>query len=159
MFLLGVGGLLISLMITAAIVDAINGYRLILFFFSDFDISDKYPKVSNFSKRSSFLVPLNYDYYEITNGKSIRTSYIQAASQVVASYIFEGMLGREGALLYRSVSEAPTEAWDVDQAYYLNENKTMILLLKDDVVILLDSRANARKICRDKLIYVDKLGL
>ena len=232
MFLLVVGGLLISLMITAAIADAINGYHFILFFFllpfsgvaigiwfkknvaakersrkrnltiftavvlgstifltvlttglvlssgkvfegitgmksglpegytalklSDFDIEEP-PKVSVFSKRSSFVVPINYDYYEITNGESIETSYIQAASPAIASYIFEGMVRREGSLLYRSVIEAPVEAWNVDQAYYLNDDMTIILLLKDEVVIRLDSKFDfsqpeVRKVCLEKLI-------
>lgn len=232
MFMLVIGGILISLMITAAIADAINGYRFILFFFlipfsgvvigiwfkknvaakersrkknltiftaivlgstifltvltigivlssvkvskgitgmksglpegytalklSDFEI-EELPKVSNFLKRSSFVVPINYDYYEIINGRSIKTSYIQAASPAIASYIFEGMVRREGSLLYRSVIEAPVEAWDVDQAYYLNDDMNMILLLKDEVVIRIDGKFDfslpeVRKVSVEKLL-------
>lgn len=232
MFLLGVGGLLISFMIIAAIADAINGYRFILLFLllpasglvigiwfkknvaakersrkknlsiftalilgstifltvlitglvlssgkvfegitgiesglpegytalklSDFGIKEP-PKVLNFSERASFVVPVNYDYYEITNGKSIRTKYIKAASPGIARYIFDGMLQREGSLLYRTISQATGDDWDdVDQAYYLNDTKSLILLIKDEVVILLDgkidfSQPEVRKICLDKL--------
>lgn len=34
----------------------------------------------------------------------------------------------------------PAEAWDVDKAYYLKDDRTMLLLFKDERVILLDGK-------------------
>jgi len=96
------------------------------------------PQIQAFSRSSSFIVPLNYQYHEVSDEGSIRTKYYQAINSSIASYIFQGMLEREGSLLYRSVSEAPAGDWNADRAYYLNDEQTMLLLLKDKNVIHLD---------------------
>lgn len=105
----------------------------------DFGMLDE-PHTTAFSKASSFVVPTSYEYHEISEEGVIRTRYYKARSSNTAAYIFQGMLEREGSLLYRSIKTAPASAWNADRAYYLKDDKTMILFLKDDLIILLDSK-------------------
>ncbi len=49
------------------------------------------------------------------------------------------MLKLEGSLLYRDIIKASASDWGVDRAYYLKTDKTMILILVDNVVIRLDN--------------------
>lgn len=122
---------------------------------TDFGMQEM-PHVKNFSKTASFVVPINQDYYEVSSEGAIRTKYIQAINEKIAKYIFDGMLKREGSLIYRLVSEAPADSWNVDKAYYINNDKTMILLLKDETVLYLNgkfdfSQPDIIKLSRDKL--------
>lgn len=131
-----------------------NGYAALEL--SDFGLAES-PQIISFSKTSSFVVPQSYDYYEISQEGVVRTKYIRAINTNVAEYIFDGMLKREGSLIYRSVNEASADAWNVDMAYYLNNDKTMVLLLKDNIVIYLDNKLDLSQpdiveICKDKLI-------
>ncbi|KUO53423.1 MAG: hypothetical protein APF76_09285 [Desulfitibacter sp. BRH_c19] len=123
--------------ITGARNELTSGY--IALELADFGI-EKAPYARNFRKTSSLVVPIKLDYYEASSDGVIRTNYIRAINEKVAVYIFDGMLKREGSLIYRSVSEAPAESWNADKAYYLKDNRTMILLLKDEVVIQLDGK-------------------
>jgi len=104
---------------------------------SDFGLQEE-PRIQAFSRASSFIVPLSYEYHEVSDQGAIRTKYYQAINSNIASYIFQGMLEREGSLLYRSASEAPAGDWNADRAYYLNDEQTMLLLLKDRRVIHLN---------------------
>ncbi|MGI6097971.1 MAG: DUF2812 domain-containing protein [Dethiobacteria bacterium] len=104
----------------------------------DFGLKEE-PHNTAFMRNSSFIVPTNYEYHEISTEGVIRTRYYEAINAAIAAYIFDGMLEREGSLLYRSVSAAPAEEWNVDRGYYLKDDSSMLLLLKDKLVILLDS--------------------
>jgi cupin superfamily acireductone dioxygenase involved in methionine salvage len=68
------------------------------------------------------------------------------------------MLKREGSLLNREVIEAPASYWGVERAYYLNNKKTMILLLKDNIVMRLD---NEKGFSNEEVVNISKeqLGL
>lgn len=102
----------------------------------DFGLEET-PHTQAFSRKSSVIVPRSYEYHEISSEGTIRTRYYEAINPEIADYIFEGMLDTEGSLLYRSVSKAPEDDWNVDSAYYLKEDETMIVLLKDNAVVML----------------------
>jgi hypothetical protein len=98
------------------------------------------PEIKTFSKKSSIIVPESYEYHEISSEGTIRTHYYEVINDEISEYIFEGMLKREGSLLYRDIIEAPASDWGVDRAYYLKADKTMILLLADNIVMMLDNQ-------------------
>lgn len=77
------------------------------------------------------MVPKSYEYHELSSEGTIRTHYYEVINRDIAEFIFEGMLQREGSLLYRSIKKAPETDWGVDRAYYLKDDQSMILLLKD----------------------------
>ncbi len=113
-----------------------NGYKVIRL--EDFGLEEN-PEIKAFSKKSSIIVPESYEYHEVSSEGTIRTRYYQVVNDDISEYIFEEMLKREGSLLNRDVIEAPASNWGVERAYYLKKDKTMILLLKDNIVMMLDN--------------------
>ena len=113
-----------------------DGYKVIRL--EDFGLEEN-PEIKAFSKKSSIIVPESYEYHEVSSESTIRTRYYEVVNDDISEYIFEEMLKREGSLLYRDIIEAPASDWGVDRAYYLKEDKTMILLLMDNVVMMLEN--------------------
>lgn len=105
---------------------------------SNYGLTEK-PTTKSFSRKSSIAVPESYEYHEISPEGTVRTYYYQAANEELAAYMFNGMLEQEGSLLYRTVSEASENEWGVDEAYYLKADKSMVLLLKGQIVMMLDN--------------------
>ena len=103
----------------------------------DFGI-DKEPRVKRFSQKSSIIVPESYEYHELSTEGKIRTYYYKAVNSDVADYIYEGMLKEEGSLMYREIIKAPEQTWNSERAFYLKEDRSMIILLKENTVILID---------------------
>ncbi|OPL09415.1 MAG: hypothetical protein AVO33_00375 [delta proteobacterium ML8_F1] len=113
-----------------------DGYKVIRL--EDFGLEENL-EIKAFSKKSSIIVPESYEYHEVSSEGTIRTHYYEVINDEISEYIFEKMLKREGSLLYRDIIEAPASDWGVDRAYYLKTDKTMILLLADNVVMMLDN--------------------
>lgn len=132
-----------------------NGYKVIRL--EDFGL-EKNPDIKAFLKKSSIIVPESYEYHEVSSEGIIRTYYYQGINDDISEYIFEEMLKREGSLLNREVIEAPASYWGVERAYYLNNEKTMILLLKDNIVMRLD---NEKGFSNEEVVNISKeqLGL
>lgn len=119
---------------------------------------DENPSTKAFQRRSTVVVPKSYDYHEISTEGTIRTYYYESINNEVSEHIFEGMLDREGSLLNRSVSETKASDWRVDRAYYLKDDKSMILLLKGNAVTILEGELDFSK---DEVIDVsmEQLGI
>lgn len=99
---------------------------------------EKEPRVKRFSQKSSIVVPESYEYHELSTEGTIRTYFYNIVNSDIAGYIYDEMVKREGSLLYRTVLEAQEEDWNSEKAFYLKEDKSMIVLLKDKTVILID---------------------
>jgi len=96
------------------------------------------PRVKRFSQKSSFVVPKSYEYHELSTEGTIRTYFYKAVNSNIAEYIYEEMLKREASLLYRKPIKASVDIWNSDKAFYLKEDKSMVILLKENIVILID---------------------
>jgi hypothetical protein len=119
-----------------------NDYKVLKL--NHFGIEEE-PRVKRFSQSSSIKVPKSYEYHELGEDGKVRTYFYEAADSETAEYIFQGMLEKEGSLMFRKIVEASKEIWNADRAYYLKEDKSMVILLKDNNVVLLDGNMDFSK--------------
>lgn len=148
---------------------------------ADFGVdSDKLD--TNVYKRSSILVPLSIEYMEDLPGKNrsnqidfVLTHFIQCRNNDISNYIFNEYI-KEKEMRYQrykqeyldvgmtdkademdnQISEIDSKAWNVEKGYFLNTEKSSVIIKKDNIIYVLDgdidfSRKDIINICKDKL--------
>ncbi len=114
-------------------------------------------------KKSSFLAPLSFSYYEMADKnsakdgmKSVDTEYIQCRNKDVADFVFEEYMKEEferkkelakderewgneqRAIAYENdIKEVSIHSWGVDRGYYLYESKGKIIIQKENIIYIL----------------------
>ena len=130
---------------------------------SDFGNIEKPSRTRSYD-RTSYFVPVNFEYYESLRGKPkeaevtvIRTTYMKCRSNKIAEYIFEQYLKEEHERNQKrlfeeqeylseeqkdwyknAISSIDKELWNIDNGYYLNTSMSEIILLKNDMIYILD---------------------
>ncbi|MCT4507487.1 MAG: DUF2812 domain-containing protein [Tepidibacter sp.] len=122
-------------------------------------------------KDSSILVPISLEYSENLYGKykpnqinHIETRYIQCRNNDIANYIFEEYVKDKEKKYKRyneecmdnQISKIDNKIWNVEKGYYLNNEKSSIIIKKDNIIYVLDgdlvfSRKDIISICKEKL--------
>lgn len=128
--------------------------------FSDFG---EYKVVTNhMRKKTSVFTPVYLDYYESVRDKNsdidhIETLYIECLNQKVVDYVVKNTLIEYKRYITQSeFVPLSNEVWSIDQGYYLSDNKSILLLVKDKRIMILRSdmdfeEINNIEICKSKL--------
>ncbi|MBF8982258.1 DUF2812 domain-containing protein [Lutibacter sp. B2] len=140
------------------------------------------PKRTRTYEQSSIFVPLNIEYYESLGRKAkdheimmVSTTYIECRNKDIAEYIFDGYMNEEKErrekrikeyLAFENEKRAKEEEneiikisnnlWNVDRGYYLYNNKSEIIIQKEEVIYILESDVDFSEkeivdICKEKL--------
>ena len=143
---------------------------------SDFGTNDTV-LMSRLNKQSSIFSPINITYYESLRRKLKNdevgiadTTYIEGINNYFTSYIFNGYVDKErkNSLKYLAlgvsdntneispISDETIKLWNVDKGYYLNEGRSEIIILKENIIYVLRSDVDFSSneiidICRLKL--------
>jgi hypothetical protein len=111
--------------------------------FSDFG---EYKVVNNhIRKKSSIFTPVYLEYYESVRDKNsdidhIETTYIECRNQKVVDYVVENiLLDFKRYNPHSAYIPLSKEVWSIDQGYYLSDNKSSLLLVKGNRMMILRS--------------------
>ncbi|GMQ59209.1 hypothetical protein AN1V17_36060 [Vallitalea sediminicola] len=131
---------------------------------SDFGTMDE-PKRFHTYKKSSILVPVYVEYYESLGRKgkeneitTVSTTFIECRDKSIADYVFDGYMKEQQKWLERTIleykeygelekakeeedniSKIYNDLWKVDRGYYLTDNKSRIIVQKDNIIYILES--------------------
>ncbi len=128
--------------------------------FSDF--GDYLVKANHMRKKGSIFTPVYLEYYEsIRDGNLdigyIDTTYIECSSDKVVDYVVKNMLiDNERYMSNSGYVSLSNETWSIDQGYYLSDNRSMVLLVKDNRILTIRSDMDFEdtriiEICKTKL--------
>ncbi len=87
----------------------------------------------------------------------IDTTYIECSSDKVVNYVVKNMLiDNERYMLNSGYVSLSNETWSINQGYYLSDNKSKVLLVKDNRIMIIRSDmdfedARIIEICKIKL--------
>lgn len=101
----------------------------------NFELGDA--EVSRFSKDGSFLVPVRYEYYELSAQGTVHTESMLAATPGIARYIFDSILKEYEQHVWSTLEYPDPSLWNADDACFLYEPDGSLLLLKGRQVLLL----------------------
>ncbi|MCT4563177.1 MAG: DUF2812 domain-containing protein [Maledivibacter sp.] len=133
-------------------------------------------------KDSSILVPFSIEYMEDLPGKHkpnqvdyIETHYIRCRNNNISNYIFKEYVKEkqeryqrykqeyldvgakdEAAEMDNQISEINIKAWNVEQGYFLDDEKSTVIIKKGDIIYVLRgdldfSKEEIISICKEKL--------